>query len=484
MQDFFNTKILKNTKFYWLYISSLIITFIFWWVFAIRLPLTKLIPYWFWQVTIDTRPLWWLIIPVLIASIMIIFALRKIYSSKINLFILFIVGVLLQHTFGLMDGRGIDGIRDNTITTGHSAFAIEALTAPSFSLVASSYTNLIVNKIIPVYPNATKPPGQLLFYMLNERLSHLLMGDWDLPLQRLATFMSILWPLLACLPVMLMVSLTKQIYTAQDEEYYLIPSLFYIFIPSVILIPLHLDQSLYPFLFIFALTLFVIGFKRNNLAIVFISGFVTGLMLFVSFSLMALPFYILLILLIKLGIEVFSQKQSNHDFIKIVQIGFIYLLGFLCLEILLFFNYSYNIIENYQFAISNHFHSRIDVWTPKLTLYMSALNLLDYSLWAGVPLLILMLSNAMRSFKKILTGNSDIFLIMSLATPILFFVLAIFGKTVAETARLWIFLTPLMLMFAVKEITILFRERTWHTITFLLVLQILTTFSLKMWQDF
>lgn len=488
LEDFFNIKIIKNTKFYWVYIFALITTLVFWWILAIRIPIGKYLPYWFWQITIAPRPIWWLFLPLLMLSMVIILFMKRMSNRKTSIFILIIGGVIVQHAFGLMDGRGIDGIRDNTIITGHSAFAIEAIEAPSLFLIAHSYHNLIINKILPEYPNATKPPGQLLFYMLNERLSRFLPGDWDSPLQRLATFMTILWPILAGLPVISMYVLAKEIYQ-NAENYYLVSSLFYIFTPSVILIPLHLDQSLYPFLFIFTLTIFIFGLKRKNPLLFFVSGFATGIILFVSFSLLALPFYILLILLIKLGLELLTKdKTLKNNIAEIIRenikIGFIYALGFLFLEILLFFYFGYNFIESYQFVMSNHFSSRVDNWSPQITFYLSTLNILEYVLWTGIPLIALLIHGAIRSFKKLSTRNSDLSVIMSVATPILFVVLALFGRNVGETARLWIFLTPLALIFSIKELVCIFRERTWHTVAFLIVVQMVTTFALKMWQDF
>ena len=269
----------------------------------------------------------------------------------------------------------------------------------------------------------------------------------------------------------------------------MIAGLFYIFTPSVILIPLHLDQCLYPLLFMFGLVVFVLGVKKNNLFLLFLSGIVTGMGLFVSFSLIALPFYILLILVIKTGTALLLKKQpflSNFTSVILenARIGFVFAFGLFFLEALLFLNFSYNVIESYQLVVFSHINSKITTWSPQITLAMGGLDILEYSLWTGVPLFVLMIIYGLRSFKKLTTGDSDISLIMGAAVPILFLALALFGKTAGETARLWIFLTPLTVVFAAKEIATAFRERTWNTVTFLIVLQMITTFSLKMWQDF
>lgn len=488
MKDFLNTKIIKNTKFYWVYVGTLMITFIFWWILAIRLPVANYIPYWFWLVTTSSRTAWWLIFPLLVLSISIILVIRRISRSVVSILVIIATGVIIQHAFGLMEGRGINGIRDRTIHTGHAIFVLEALSEHSFLLVASFYDDLINRKVLPNYPNTTKPPGQLLFYMLNERAAHLLPGTWDSQLLRLATFITIMWPILACLPVIFIYILSKEIHE-KNEPYIIIASLLYIFIPSVILIPLHLDQCLYPLLFIFTLVIFVFGIKKNSLPLLFISGIVTGVAMFVSFSFIAMPFYILLILIIKTGTALLSKEQPfSHNPKQIIRENFkivlVYTLGLFFLEVCLFLNLGYNVIESYQFVMSNHFNSKIPVWSSQITLAMGTLNILEYSLWTGVPLFGLMIIYGIRSFKKLMAGNSDISLIMGAATPILFLTLALFGRTAGETARLWIFLTPLTVIFSAKEIANTFRERTWHTVAFLIMLQMITIFSLKMWQDF
>ena len=487
MKDFFNTKIIKNSKFYWIYIVTLMITFTFWWILAIRIPIAKSIPHWFGLVTTSSRTVWWLFFPILALSIGVILVIRKISSRGVSILIIIAAGVIIQHAFGLMEGRGIDGIRDRTTKTGHAYFAFEALDKNSFLLVASFYDDLITRKVLPDYPNSTKPPGQLLFYMLNERAARFLPGVWDSELQRLATFITIMWPILAFLPVIFIYILSREIHERNDV--FIIASILYIFIPSLILIPLHLDQCLYPLLFIFTLVIFVFGIKKNSLPLFFISGFVTGLAMFISFSLIAIPFYIVLILMIKTGATLLSKEQSFlRNPAQIIRenfkIGLVYGLGLFFLEACLFLNLSYNVVESYQSVMSNHFNFRIHVWSPQIILGMGALNILEYSLWTGVPLFGLMVIYGIRSFKKLLNGNLDISLIMGAATPILFLILALFGGTAGETARLWIFLTPLTVIFSAKEIANTFRERVWNTVTFLILLQMITAFSLKMWQDF
>ena len=70
------------------------------------------------------------------------------------------------------------------------------------------------------------------------------------------------------------------------------------------------------------------------------------------------------------------------------------------------------------------------------------------------------------------------------ATPVLRMIIAFASKTVAETARLWLFLVPLIVLVATRELADLLPRRLWLGVELLAAVQLLTTFALKMWQDF
>jgi len=157
--------------------------------------------------------------------------------------------------------------------------------------------------------------------------------------------------------------------------------------------------------------------------------------------------------------------------------------GFVAITASLFFLLNYNLLTNYLFILSNHQTFKITEWSIGTTIYVGWLDILEFALWVGLPLFSLSIFHALRVFRKI-TVQNDVYTLSASAYLLVLFGLAFFGRTVAETARLWLFLTPLMVIFAGREITLIFRKSPWNAVMFLALIQTVYTFVIKMWQDF
>lgn len=97
-------------------------------ILVLRVPLNEYIPHWFWNPTTAPRPNWWLIFLIIGIVFGCVFFIQKTsFNAGINILVIIITGFIFQHTFALMEGRGIDGIRDRMIHTGHSVFATETV---------------------------------------------------------------------------------------------------------------------------------------------------------------------------------------------------------------------------------------------------------------------------------------------------------------------------------------------------------------------
>jgi hypothetical protein len=463
-------------------------TVTYWLILVWRVPLNEYIPHWFWVPTTAPRPNWWLIFLIIGIVIGCVFFIQKTsFYAGINILVLIITGFIIQHTFALMEGRGIDGIRDRMIHTGHSVFATETvkqLGDKRLLFVARNYQNLIEDGTLSIYPTATKPPGHILFYMLTNKLSRRIFGEWNTPLHRLTTFASLFWPLLSYLPI-LPIYLLSKLFINGKLTY--VPSILYLSIPSVTLITLHLDQCLYPLLFISALTSFIYGVVLRNATLIVLAGMISSLSVFISFSLVIVPVFILLILLLERIKSLLPMRPENAPSVDPILTSnakfFLYSVGFVAVNAILFFLLNYNLLTNYLFILSNHQTFKITDWSIGTTVYVGWLDILEFALWVGLPLFSLSISHAIRAFRKI-TAQNDIYTLSASAYLLVLFGLAFFGRTVAETARLWLFLTPLVVIFAGSEITLLFRRSPWNAVMFLALIQTIYTFVIKMWQDF
>ena len=457
-------------------------------ILVLRVPLNEYIPHWFWVPTTAPRPNWWLIF--LIIGIVIgcvLFIQKTSFYAGINILILIITGFIIQHTFALMEGRGIDGIRDRMIHTGHSVFATETvkqLGDKRLLFVARNYQNLIEDGTLSIYPTATKPPGHILFYMFTDRLSRRIVGEWDTSLQRLTTFASLFWPLLSYLPI-LPIYLLAKLFINGKLAY--VPCILYLCIPSVTLMTLHLDQCLYPLLFISAVTSFIYGAVLRNTTLIVLAGVISSLSVYISFSLLVVPVFILFILLLDRMKSLLSTKPENAKPPDPVLASnakfFLYSVGFVAVNASLFFLLNYNLLTNYLFILSNHQTFKITDWSVGITLYVGGLDILEFALWVGLPLFSLSISHALREFRQ-MTAQNDIYTLSASAYLLVLFGLAFLGRTVAETARLWLFLTPLVVIFAGREITLIFWRSPWKAVMSLALIQTVYTFVIKMWQDF
>ncbi len=472
-------------KFGWLFV---LLNLFYWIVLWCDIDLANYFPFWFWRQTETPLPRWWLIFLVFMGCLGLIHLIKKqTYGVLTKLVAIILTAVFIQHAFGLMEGRGINGIRDRMLHTGHAEFAKEAIRQKSMLYVARNYQHLIETGQLAFYPNATKPPGQLLIYILTERMSRLFIWSNQTPLLRMATFASFLYPLLTYLTIIPLFFISK-LYLTQKETF--IPLLIFITLPNVTLISLHLDQCLFPLLFTVALALFLCGFEKDRPLFFLFSGIMTSISIFISFSMTALLPLMALILLIEYikkkdtDLSKHEEETNNHLVHISIKALLYWVSGFLLFQLAVYIFFNYNFIQNYNFAVTMHKAWKIKAWSPQLFFYIGFLNIFEFAVWTSIPLFGLAITCMIKSgyrFNRLGKGE-----IIGFSFLILFLALAFFGKTVAETARLWIFLTPMLAMLGTMEITnhSYVRSSKWQIVTIIITIQVLGTLFTKRWQDF
>jgi len=73
---------------------------------------------------------------------------------------------------------------------------------------------------------------------------------------------------------------------------------------------------------------------------------------------------------------------------------------------------------------------------------------------------------------------------LSIALLVVFVLLYLFGKTIAEVARLWIFLMPPICIAAAHQLTRVWADRRYQALSVVLMLQFVTVYFTKRFQDF
>ncbi|MBU8932986.1 MAG: hypothetical protein KOO62_03155 [candidate division Zixibacteria bacterium] len=460
---------------------ALSLTGAYWVILIWNLPVFRSVPGYFWHAMASVdKPLGdlWIFPLIVVLSVAIIaLVLRYIDRHKLCLLLLILLGWCVQMGFGLIEGNGIDGIRSRMIDTGHAEFARLAVVENDLIAVATEYEKLLENPDIKYAQ--TKPPGQLLFHMVTQKISNLFMpthtrGEKFI---RLVTFASYVYPLISYLVIIPLYWLSR-LFLQRSQAIY--PCILFIFVPNVTLITLHLDQVLYPTLFLATMYLSCRPAIKGNVLSASVAGFGLYLALYVSFSLLPLVFFSVV------SIAIFSGALTSgygriRPFLRTLA-GFFG--GAIILWALLAVFLNYDPIIRYQSAIQ--FHQTWKNWTPGIgnTLLFATLNYIEFALWTGIPIIILYLAGLVRAARSTCCRCPSKLDILSVSLAIGLILLVLLGTTKGEVARLWIYLVPLLCIFACSELFVRFRERNLIAFGVLLSIQLTTILLIKRFQDF
>jgi hypothetical protein len=469
------------------FFASLVASLFLWFLLATRFPIGKVLAYWFWKPTTAPRPAWWLIFLAITCMLgLILFVRRSKLSIAANLVVIILVGFALQHAFGLMEGRGLSGVRDRMLRAGHTSFARDAVKKMDLLEVARDYEELIERRELSRYPNSTKPPGQLLVYMLTERISRAFPQLGTNALLRMATLASLLYPFLTYLTVIPLYALSR---LHLDGKAAYVPAVVFLCLPNVTLMSLHLDQCLYPLLFTSALALFSYGYRQQGTLLLVLSGVATCVALYVSFSLVVIfPLVFASVALGHLnGFRLAQWRESGivrREGLKCsITALVLFVVGFALGEAVLFLFLDYRIVGNLVYVISNRRGWPIQDPTASLLFYIGWLDIVEYVVWIGLPVAWLAASRMVISWSRICRGATRREATAA-ACLLIILLLAFFGRTFTETARLWLFLTPLLALFATGELISTFGRRYWAGLASLATVQMFSIFAIKLWQDF
>ena len=461
---------------------SLATTVAYWVVLVFHLPLFKSIPNYFWHfMQFIDKPLGnlWLIIPVVgLAIPVVLIVMQKPQRHKLNLLLLILLGYIIQMSFGFMEGRGLDGIRSRMVMTGHAEFAEVAAVESDLLKVATRYEELCRDNKSLRYAN-TKPPGQLLFYILTQKLSNLVAPE-STPVSRfirLVTFASYVYPLLTYLAIIPLLYFCRLF---MEDRLAILPCILYLFVPSVTLVTLHLDQVLYPTLFMLGLYLIAYASHKNSLVFAMLSGALFFLALYVSFSLLPLA----LLVLILTSIYYCCLQQRNNKLAGYLKVLAGFVVGVLILLITFKMLLNYDPLVRFQNAMS--FHRTWKAWEPgiKNTVLFAFLNYVEYACWIGLPIVALYLANAGNAVKATVKRQFSVMSLQLLSTVVIFVLLGFLGTTKGEVGRLWIFMVPPVCIFVCYELAHWFEDRVEWAFGLLLTMQLITTLAIKRYQDF
>ncbi len=408
-----------------------------------------------------------------LATALIVRAPRPFWRS---LALLVALGYILQVGFvGFVEGGGFENIRlkyADSIFNGYARAAAEQ--PPMFAALREYEARYGTDRYL-----GTKPPGVLVPYLLTQRLADAFQPQTTSE-GRFAAQTSLaarLYPLIAFLLPAVLFFLARQL--IQPEEDALLPGLLYITAPNVILIPLFLDQVLYPLLFVLVLLLVQRSLHQPSFRWGFAAGASMYLAWYFTFSLLPLlPLAVLWIVLEgwrrREGWFLLPQRRLALAGLAAGLLALVLALGALL---------NYNPVLRFSRAITNHQTTHTFNTPLERALNALELNSAEQVAYCGFPLILLTLSRIGRAGLAFLRRRAVTLDALALALLATYLMMNVFGSTNGETQRLFLFLVPLFALFAAEEAKTLFRKKEMG-FYYLLALQLTTAVLLYHYQDF
>jgi len=442
--------------------SAWLVTLLLTVTWAMGIPLLQRIPGWIWPLT---RRHVQILGP---GSLLLVFAFLaagfsfRLPGARARIVVLVISFLSIQYGLALLEGRGLQALDDRLVYTGHGQLARASLTVENPLEVLRNYESYTEQGALSNYA-LTKPPGYFLPYWFTGWLAHRLLSLYPrFNLERLQVRMaSLLFPVLSSLILLSVFLLSRK---TMEESSGVLAMALCLTIPSLQLITLHEDQFLLPWLFGFALWVLSLGWNRRDPGLMILSGILAYIVIFFSFSCT----YLLL----------FPIALSFYDHGRIVKLWLFYLGGGILAWISGWILLGYHPLSRLFTAMTVH-----STWSEgklegirHLSWFGAGwLNLLEFFIWLGPSLALLFFAGlvrvpeSIRPYRLLLAGT----LIMS----------AFVSGTMGESARLWLYLIPLVVMIAAPPALRILRSSRF-AFSLLMTAQIFYLVFQKLFMDF
>ena len=473
-------------------IVALISANLFQWVVLIyKLDVYTKIYDWFWKFPpvkyFNTRDM--LVVVMLSGSCLLAwYLLRKPDRMWKPVLLLILWGTFLQFGFGMIDGTLPDSILHKYSDTSHVAYVEEAAKNPDLLNAVRNYEELYGKSS---FYTGTKPPGLMVFYVTVEKIANIIhpLSTSAARFGYLLRFIGFVFPVLSFLVILPLYALGCRL---GGEVLAVVACLFYLVFPNVMLIPLFLDQVLYPFLLSVSLLSLVIAIQKSSFWWALITGVILFLSIFFTFSM--LPVLFMAFLMIGLhfllwGKDAKLTKTNRQALLEYALLFAGLTVGIGVAWFLFRAVFQYDPIFRYTHAIELHYQLKGGhTFTVSLQSLSSLPNLLlganaDFTFWTGYAPVILFLIAVGMAVKNVIEGRATKMDWITSSFLVTFLFLNLSGQTGNETGRLWIFLTPVLALVSADQAVYLFPHKK-NGIYLVLLLQLLTTYLIFHFNDF
>lgn len=415
----------------------------------------------------------------------LLWAVTSDAASSLRVAVIFATGVAIQFGLAWGEGRSLDGLRDRIVTTGHAEFATFAIAQPSASELITQYETRIEQHQLGVFA-PSKPPGTLLFYVLTDRLAQAFHStdDPQRRLEQLRTLAAWSWPWLAMLTLVPLFIFARQV---MGDARAVLACAMYVVVPSVQLITLHTDETLFPLVTMTGAALAMGAMKRRSVTFAALAGMTAYLAMFCSFPLGVGVALGALTGAISSWRPVFKADRSGKPVDSLFfrgSLAAVMVLSALAVDRLFAWLWGYDFVLRWQRSVAYHAAWRGWHGRPLEYLHYGLLGLLEFALWLGLPLASLAAPQIAASFAKAhRTIDAATWHAVGVGGVLLIF--AVFGETKGEFARLWLFMVPFACIVAADALTHIVAEprRRWALMA-VFTLQAAVLLATKRFQDF
>ncbi len=459
-------------------LAILVVTIWHWLILFFQLETLLRIPGWKWYFEVKSfLPSHWIFAGLFTAALLFtLLAWRVRQRIWLALVLLAVLGAGLQIGFGFIEGQGFESLRVIYSNSVFNNYAEAAARRPDFLEALLNYEQLYGDD----WYLGTKPPGVILVYNLVQRSAELFQeqGGYAGRFYQLTSVIAHLFPLLSMLVLIPLYHFNKSFSKIREDA--LLPGMLLVSAPTMILIPLFLDQALYPLMFMAVLLIVQRSLNIESLRLAFLAGLAGYLALYFSFSMLVLlPLSALWILFNPL-----LQKQPDHRFwqtgLKMLLCwGAGLIIGFVLLRIML----DYDILVRFTHAMQQHRLAKN--YDPGIQQVFNSLilNNAEFLTWNGIPLVFAAVIGMVQSIKRLLKKSPLPLDGLTVPFLITFVVLNFTGQTDGEVQRLWLFMLPVVCTYAAGFASSLYKNKI-SGILLVVILELITTFFLFKFQNF
>lgn len=443
-----------------------------------RLPVFDRLPGWVF--TTHATPFaagWWFVLAgIPLASI----GSARMLQSRTWAMLLVLVtgGTAFQHALAWSEGRGLDGMRERIVHSGHAEFAEVAVAQRSLWLVASRYEQKVQGGELGRYAHS-KPPGTLLAYMATERLSRLFARDQTPAARRAAldTTAALLWPAVSYL---VLIPLFAVVVRLTNRGTALLTCASYVLVPSGALMTLHTDQFLFPLLAVTTVWAAQEAVVRARARFAFGAGVLLWLAGFFTFPLLLTAAMVVAVIC---ATRV-PDTETGADLREMLRLAGAVALGTGVGLLAFRAGLGYDVMARFRDARA--FNAAWKGWEGGAfqTFYFAWMNLLEFGLWIGVPLSLLAAARIRRAVRQVCADDRRGLVAPALALAAMAGYVAFFGQAKGETARLWLFFVPFASALAADELVASWADADGLATFAWLALQWATVVLTKAGQDF